>query len=67
MQADVVLEKEMNILNLVPKQQEETVGHAAASETSKPAPSDTLLPTRPRLLTVPFSVGLWGPFLFKPP
>lgn len=42
-------------------------GLAWASETSKPAPRDTLLPTRLHLLTVPLPVGLCGSFLFKPP
>lgn len=30
-------------------------------------PSDTLPPTRPLLLIVPFPVGLWGPFSFTSP
>ena len=40
-------------------------------ETSKPTPSDTLLPTRPHLLIIPkllvHYMNLWRPFSFKLP
>jgi hypothetical protein len=45
--------------------QEESIrlGLAWASETSTPASSDTLPPTRPHLLIVPFPMCIWSIFI----
>jgi hypothetical protein len=40
-------------LHLIHKQEVESLGVAWAFETSKPAPKDTPLPTRPHLLLTP--------------
>lgn len=50
------------------RKETESMGLAWASETSEPALSDTLSPTRPRLLIVPRPMGLGpgGPFSSKP-
>ena len=56
------------------KEERVTLGLAWASETSKPAPKDTLppikdipTPTRPHLLIVSCPMSLGEPFSFKPP
>jgi hypothetical protein len=49
-QSDMVLEKELRILQVYPQVEERervTLGLAGAYETSKPTLSDTLPPTRP--------------------
>jgi hypothetical protein len=53
------------------------LGLAKSSESLKPTPSDTLLPTRPHLLNLYVmllsndqafkNISLWGEFLYKPP
>lgn len=44
------------------QQEEETFGLAWSSEISETFPSNTLLPSRVRLLKVPFPIILWGHF-----
>jgi hypothetical protein len=58
MQADMVLEKELRVLHPHRQQAERhTLDLTRTLETSKPAPGDTLPPTRPDLLIL----LNWGP------
>ena len=77
-QADMLLEKELRILHLDPQAagRERHWAWLGLQKTSKPTPSDTLLPTRSYLLffqIMPLPgnqsskyISLWGQFSFKP-